>query len=405
MKQKNKVSKRLKKNIFVILTVFLVILGFTLYKVMFKSKSTYTVVNGYVEKISDVTGIVLKDETIIKLSNETSAVPVIEQGKRVSKYDVIATYKSDSYESYLNEIEQVDKDIESLVKDLPATYSVDISNIEEEITNLTKQAQNTTSYLKMQEYKSKIDELSYKKVLILGELSPTGSKIRELIEKRQQMELSNNSSSDNIKSTKPGVVTYKIDNLENIFDFNDVLDFSTKDIDTVFQKYSENNSNNFGIKIVDNYLAYFVIKLPKNEHEEYIEEGYRYIIKTNEKESDEFVGTLIKIQKSDNENYLMFKITDGIEKIVDHRTINLEIIWDKTEGMAIVKNAIKRNEQDTYDYVTVVNGGEYLNVPIKVVSSNEGVCIVRNFTQEEKEELGLADNKSKLSLYDVLVIE
>lgn len=405
MKEKKYMSKEVKKNIFIILTTLIILVGFILYKVMVKSKSTYTVVNGYVEKVSDVTGAVLKDETIIELSSETSAVPVIEQGKRVSKYDVIATYKSDSYENYLLQIEQVDKDIQTLIKDLPATYSIDISNIEDEISKIAIQAQKTTSYVKMQEYKSKIDELSNKKITILGELSPAGSKIRELIEKRKKMEEKNRTSSDNIKASKPGVVTYKIDNLENLFDFNKVTEFSKEDFENIFEKYNENNSNNFGIKIVDNYLAYLAIKIPKGEHEEFIKEEYRYNIKTNEKECDNFVGTLIKKIESDTENYLLFMITDGIENIIDHRTINLEVIWDKTEGMAVLKNAIKRNEQDTYDYVTVVNGGEYLHVPVKIVSSNEGICIVENFNSEEKETLGISDNKNKISLYDILVIE
>ena len=405
MKEKKYISKKTKKNIVIILTLLLIISSFILYKVIVKSKRTYTVVNGYVEKVSDVTGLVLKDETVIKLNNETSAIPIVEQGKRVSKNDVIATYKSENYENYLAQIEQVDREIEILVKDLPATYSVDVANIEEEISELVRQAQNTTSYLKMQEYKSKIDQLAYKKVIILGELSPTGSKIRELIEKRKKMEESNHSSKDNIKAVKSGVVTYKIDKLENIYDFENILNFSKEDFENIFSKYSENNSNDFGIKIVDNYLAYLAIKIPKGLYDEFIKEEYRYNIKTNEKNSDSFIGTLIKKIDARDENYLLFKITDGIENIVDYRMISLEIIWDKTEGMAVLKNAIKRNEQNTYDYVTVVNGGEYLQVPVKIVSSNEGICIVENFTSEEKEILGISDNRNKISLYDILVVE
>lgn len=257
----------------------------------------------------------------------------------------------------------------------------------------------------MQEYKSKIDELSYKKVIILGELSPKGSKIRELIEKRKNIEEANNLSNDNIKAIEPGVVTYKIDNLENLFDFEKVEEFTKEEFEKIFDKYNENNCNDFGIKIVDNYLAYFIVKIPKGEHEEFIKVNYRYNIKTNEKESDEFVGTLIKKLESESENYLLFEITDGVENLIDHRAINLEIIWDRTEGIAVLKDAIKRNEQHTYDYVTVVNGGEYIHVPVKIVSSNEGICIVENYSSEEKERLGISNNKNKISLYDILVTE
>lgn len=403
MKEKKYISKETRKNIFMIFGILLIVLSVILYKRIFKSKVTYTIMNGYVEKVSNVTGIVIKEETIIDLKNNASAVPIIEQGKRVGKGDIIATYKSEDYENYLSQIEQVDSDIQTLIKDLPATYSVDVASIESEISELVKQSQNTTSYLKMQEYKSKIDELTYKKVLILGELSPSGSKTRELIEKRQEIEEKNKSSNDNIKAVKSGLVTYKIDNLETIADMKKVNEFGKDEFDNIFEKYSNNNSNNFGIKIVNNYLAYLAIKIPIDENDEYIKENKKYVIKTNEKESIEFSGTLVKSLKSDTENYLLFEITDNIENLIDHRTINLEVIWNKTVGMAVLKDAIRRNEQDTYDYVTVVNGGEYLDVPVKIISSSEGICIVRNFTKEEREQLGITET-NKVNLYDILVI-
>lgn len=403
MKEKKYISKETRKNIFMIFGILLIVLSVILYKRIFKSKVTYTIMNGYVEKVSNVTGIVIKEETIIDLKNNASAVPIIEQGKRVGKGDIIATYKSEDYENYLSQIEQVDSDIQTLIKDLPATYSVDVASIESEISELVKQSQNTTSYLKMQEYKSKIDELTYKKVLILGELSPSGSKTRELIEKRQEIEEKNKSSNDNIKAVKSGLVTYKIDNLETIADMKKVNEFGKDEFDNIFEKYSNNNSNNFGIKIVNNYLAYLAIKIPIDENDEYIKENKKYVIKTNEKESVEFSGTLVKSLKSDTENYLLFEITDNIENLIDHRTINLEVIWNKTVGMAVLKDAIRRNEQDTYDYVTVVNGGEYLDVPVKIISSSEGICIVRNFTKEEREQLGITET-NKVNLYDILVI-
>lgn len=72
-------------------------------------------------------------------------------------------------------------EIQSLIKDLPAVYSSDITNIDNEISNLSMETIKTNSYVKMQEYKTKLNELAYK-VITLGELSPNGSKIK-VIEK------------------------------------------------------------------------------------------------------------------------------------------------------------------------------------------------------------------------------
>ena len=295
MKKTNVDKRKIKKYIFIFTIILIVILVLYIkYNDIFETKKTYTVVNGYVEKVSDTTGIFIKDEKVIDTDRSKSLITVVDQNKRVSKNGIIAIYKDESYDKYLSEVNDLDKTIETLIKDLPNTYSTEISNINQQISSLSMEARNETSYIKMQEYKNKLNELSYKKVSLLGEYSPTGSKIRELIEQREIIEKTLTNSSNNVISPISGVVSYKIDKLESVVTSEEILKFNEKELDELFSKYGNNDVSEYGVKVVNNFDAYFITKIDKNQNDEYIKEGKEYTIKTTEQDEYEFSGKLIK---------------------------------------------------------------------------------------------------------------
>ena len=91
------------------------------YADILERKKTHTVVNGYVEKLVDSVGIVVKDEKIVNVDNTKSLITVAEQYTRVPKNGIIATYKDERYDKYIEEVNALDKTIETLIKDLPNT--------------------------------------------------------------------------------------------------------------------------------------------------------------------------------------------------------------------------------------------------------------------------------------------
>ncbi len=402
--KKGRVRLNRKKAIICIIIVILAIaLIYLFLNNILNTKTTYVVVNGYVEKAMDANSIIVKDETVLEVNNTSSVITMVEQGKRVAKNGVIAIYKNNKYNEYLESIKNLDSQIQTLIKDLPPTYSNEISNIDAKISEIVLNSKNTNSYIKMQEYKSKLNELSTKKVNVLASLSPTGSKITELIKQRDKLKNMSSESSDNIKSPISGIVTYKIDKLENEIDFNNILNYNAENYDDFFEKYQMNNINNFGIKVVDNFNAYIVAKIDTNIYDEYIKENNTYKIKLNNDSKKEYDGILKKYVKQDNIGYAVFYIQNGIETLVDSRIESIEIIWNKTSGKAIIKDAIYESEAG-YNYVILVYGGNYIEIPIKIESENDNIAIVENFSNEDYEKYGLT-KKFSLSIYDVLVIK
>lgn len=401
--KKRKLFKDNMKTIITIVICIIIVTSILIYNKFFNSKKTYTVVNGSVEKVSDTYIYVLKEENVIEIDDSVVAVPVVEQDKRAAKNEVVAVYKNDNYEKYQSEISTLDREIQTLVNDLPSVYSNDISSIDSQISLLIKEAQNETSYVKMQEYKNKVNELLYKKITILGELSPTGSKIRELIEQRAKLDQDSKNSSNNIKAPISGLVTYKIDGLENLINYNEILNYDVEKLDEIINKYSSNNTNNFGIKIVDNFKCYYLVKEAENENTQYIKEGQKYQIKLMDKNSnDSNTAILEKSINSNGYTYNIFSIENSVSDVLDVRETGAEIVWTKKDGLVVSLDAVVN--KNGINYVTLVTGGEYIDIPIKVVISNDTVCIAENYTKEELEELGITSN-AVLERYDQLLIE
>lgn len=402
----NKIIDFLKSNIrvIIVLTIILIFIIFYISKKEFSKKTIYTVINGNIESSEETNIYLLKKETIVDYDKNQSVTAIIDQGKRASRYEAVATYKNDSYDDYQKQIEDIDKQIQTLVKDLPLTYSADISNIDDKILKYSNEVQGTTSYLKIQEYKTKLDELAYKKITILANSSPDSSAIRDLVAKRENLVNLSKTSDHNIISPVSGIVTYKIDGLEGVISYDEILNYSASELEKFISMYDSNTNNEFGIKIIDNFGAYFLVKTPSGKYDEYIKEGKNYKIRVSDFENLVLTATLIKNINDSGYNYSLFEIHNEIDSLVDYRKLSCEIVWNTIEGMAVPLNAIYTDEVNNYPYVLMVYGTDYVKVPINIVSKSDSIALVENVDKEVYEKYNL-DTTFILELYDELVIE
>ena len=395
-----------KENIKVIIVVaiLLTFLIFYLSKEELGKKTIYTVVNGSIESSIETNLYLIKNETVIDYDKTQAITSIIDQGKRTSKNEAIATYKNDSYDEYQNQINDIDKQIQTLVKDLPVTYSADISNIEDKIFKYSNEVQKTTSYLKIQEYKTKLDELAYKKITILANSSPDSSAIRDLVSKRENLVKLSKSSNNIISSSMAGIVTYKVDGLENKFSYKNVQKFSTQNFEELISAYDGSKNSEFGIKVVDNFGAYFLVKTSFRDFDQYIKEGKKYKIRISDLENLSMYATLVSNSTDNGYNYSLFKIDNEIDNLIDYRKLSCEVVWNTIEGMAVPLNSIYTDEIEGYEYVLMVFGTDYVKVPVNIIAKSDSIAIVENASNEVYEKYNL-DTTFKLELYDELVIE
>lgn len=406
--KKSSFKKFFSKKIVIFFIIIIIIL---LMAVLFfnsdalSDKTTFTVINGTIEKSCDSECMVVKDETIIDYDKSSSIVTSIEDGTRVAKDGIVAVYKNSENNEYEESIQKIDEQISTLIKDLPYTYSTEIVNIDKQINLVIKEAYETNSYIKMLEYKNKINNLTSRKVEILANLSPDGSKIQELVKQRADIISKSKESSKNIKSNVSGIVTYKIDTLEGLLDSKNIESASFQNLDEYFLKYENTKNNEFGIKIIDNFKAYVVSKIDISM-KDYAVSGKNYKLKLNDNANIEIPAYLLKTIQAEDKDYFyaVFEIYNYIEYLINSRIESLKIIWNTTQGMMVVKDAIKTSDDGRYSYVTLIYGGKYIDVPVKVKAESDVTCIIENLTDEEYVNLGL-NKDSKIERYDIVLVE
>lgn len=401
-----KVIDFIKSNIMIIVlvTIVAIFVSFYFIKNEFNRKTTYTVIQGQIEHTEESNLYLIKKETVIDYDKSQPITAIVDQGKRASKYEAVAIYQNESYDDYLKQIEDIDKQLQTLVKDLPITYSADISNIEQKILKYSSDVQHTTSYLKMQEYKAKLDELAYRKIVVLSNSSPDSSAIRDLVTKREELVKLSKLSDNNIFAPVSGVVAYKIDSLEGKYNFNSVEQMSAKDFENIIQAYDSNSTSDFGIKLIDNFSAYLLVKTQNKDNEQYIKIGRSYNIRISDLENKTLNARLKNNIKEGEYNYSLFEIDNEIDDILDYRKLSCELVWNTDTGMAIPLNAIHEDEIMQYKYVLMVYGTDYVKIPINIITQSDSIAIVENVDKEEYKKYNL-DDSFKLELYDELIIE
>lgn len=378
--------------------LFLLFVAVAFWMLVKKSEVTYLVEMGNLEYSTLADAYVIKEETVIARDKSKTLIPVISEGQKVAKGGILATYKNSEYDTYVVKLEEMDEEIMSLMQDLPVVYSGEIESVENQIRTELKSALGITSYVEMQNSINKINNLINKRAVMVGELSPAGASIKELISKRNEFEETMKKSNDNVIATATGIVSYSTDGLEekvNIENLNNLTFDSIKNM-------VENKSIDNNIKIINNYTCNFIART-QNISEDFLKYGRIYSIKIVGDTKTVLDAELISYTLNKETGYadLVFEIHNNIENIALLRNVELEIVWWNKSGLYIPNNALEQVEE--INYVKIIKYGKYVDVPVKVKNKNETYCIVENYTQEELDELNLESDYS-LKLYDKIVI-
>lgn len=116
------------------------------------------------------------------------------------------------------------------------------------------------------EYKANIANSLIKKAKIAGELSPSGSYINSLIEKRRKYEEELNNGQEYVKANMSGMVSYKVDGLEEVLTPNNFTNLNKKMLEGYNLKTGQTiSASSDAGKIVNNFECYLVLFLDSEE--------------------------------------------------------------------------------------------------------------------------------------------
>ena len=413
-KQNNSLTVLIKKYKKVLMVLILLcILVYVIYMVTDLLKNptdTFLVEQGQIYEEEVTEGYIIREETVLKGKNYKNGMSQIKtEGERVAKGEAIFRYYSNGENTLVKKIEELDKKIDEAMAKEDNLFSSDTKMLENQITEKLNAVYKESNLQKIKEYKKDIRTYITKKAKIAGELSPSGSYLKKLIDERSKYEKELNSGAEYLTAPRSGVVSYRVDGYEEMFKAKDFGNYTKEFLESLDIKTGQivAASEESG-KIVDNYECYIATILD-SDNAKTAEIGEE--VKVRLPSGKEVNAELTYMNTQDQSNYvLIFRIEKNVEELIDYRKISFHVIWWSDSGKKVPNSAIgyEQKGDKQVPYVTRIRAGYQDKILVKVLRSNEKYSIVTNYTSEELEELGYTSEEIKarktISLYDEILL-
>ena len=411
--EEKNIERKIKfnKKIIIYITIFLVMIYviYTIYLLIKQPTDIFTLEEGTLYSQETDIGYVIRDEVVVQGENYKNGMEKIKsEGEKVAVNEAVFRYYTKNEDSLKEKIAELDTKIQEAMQNETETGlpKSDMISLETQINQKLLEISNITDTTKLEEYKKEINELITKKANIAGELSPQGSYLKELIEERKNYENELNSGAEYVNSSKSGVVSYKVDGLE------DVLKPTEECFSTLTKEYLENLDLKTGKivpaseesgKIIDNTYCY-IATISNSEEAKNAEVGDN--VRVRLPSGSEVSAEITYILQEDDDRVFILKIEKGVEELISYRKISFDLIWWSETGLKVPNQAIVKENDLAY---VVRNRAGYLNkLLVKVKREGEKYSIVEPYDTEELKELGFSNEEiisyKKISLYDEVII-
>lgn len=407
---KGKSKKYNKKYNIIIVIVAIVILIYIMSSIISLIKSptdVFAIEYGKISLEDSAIGYIIREETVVKGSNtQNELIQIKSEGEKVAKGEKLFRYYSSNEEEITNQIKQIDAKINEQLESQTEVSSLDIKYLDKQIEQRIEGLNSYTDTEKIREYKNDITTYLTKKSKIIGESSKSGSAIKQLYEERSMYETKLNQTTEYVTAPQSGIVSYRIDNLENILTPTDFSRINEDLLESLNLKTGQIiATNNQSGKVINNFECY-IATIMNTENAVKSSVGDKVKIRLSNK--DEVNATIeYKAKEEDSNNFvIIFRITSDVEDLTSYRKISFDVIWWSNTGLKVPNSAIIYDDNDLA-YIIRNRAGYLDKILIKKMRETKSYTIVQNYETEELKTLGFSTEEIKkmknVSLYDEII--
>lgn len=400
------VSQNKKIMVTILLTAIMVYVAYAIYLLVKQPTNIFTIEEGKLYQEETVIGYVIRKETVVRGENYKNGMMQIKsEGERAGKEENIFRYYSSNEEALKKKIADLDNKIQEVMLNDTDLFSSDMKLLENQIDEKVADINQIQDSTKLAEYKKTIGDLVTKKAQIAGDLSPKGSYLNQLIEERKGFESQLNSGAEYVKAPMSGIVSYKVDGLEETLTPDNFSSLSKSYLENLDLKTGKlvATSEESG-KIIDNFSCY-IVTVSSSKEAKSAEVGKKIKIRlSNNTEISAEITNIIKEEEQDV--VLILKIDKQIEELINYRKISFDLIWWDDSGLKVPNQAIVK--VDDLDYVVRNRAGYLSKMLVKVKKQGERYSIVEAYSTEDLKKLGFSNEEiakdKKISLYDEVLL-
>ncbi len=410
-KQAKKKNKKINNKKVIVISILLLILAvyiiYVIYLLIKQPTNVFTVEEGTLYKEETDIGYVIRHETVVKGQNYKNGMEqIIAEGERAAANENIFRYYSTNEDSLKSKISELDTKIqEAMAENTELSNGSDMKLLEDQIDDKIENINKETDLAKLEEEKKAIDDLVTRKAKIAGEASPQGSYLRQLIDERKKYESELNSGAEYVKAPMSGIVSYRVDGLEDVLTPDNLSSLSKEYLESLDLSTGKIvATNNESGKVIDNFYCY-IATITSSDEAKQAEVGNKVKVRlSNNAEVNAEITNIIK--EDDGDIILVLKLTKQIEELTNYRKITFDLIWWDASGLKVPNQAIVK--ENDLNYVVRNRAGYLSKILVKVERQGDSYSIIDSYTTEELKELGFSDteiaNYKKISLYDEIMI-
>lgn len=415
MKEENKKGKeKVNSKRIIIYVAFILILIYLIYAVYLLIKeptNKVTVEKGtlYLEETN--IGYVVREEQVVKGNNYKNGMEQIKnEGEKTAKGESIYRYYSKNEEELKQQIAELDTKIQETIKGQTEALSSsvklsDVKLLENQLDEKIEALSKMTDISKITEYKKQISDITTKKAKLSGETSAAGTYLKQLYTQRTSLEEQLNSGAEYIKAPVSGIVSYKVDGLEESLTPNNFSALSKEFLESLGLKTGQliATSDECG-KIIDNSKCYIVTISDSDEIRNAKLDDKVKVRLSNNKVIDVKISYIS--QENEEETMIALEINKQIDELANYRKISFDLIWWSDSGLKVPNQAIV--EENGLNYVVRNRAGYLSKIVVNIKRKNDKYSIVSNYDTDELKELGFTSDEIKsmrsISIYDELIL-
>ena len=370
-----------------------------------RSSETYIVRQGTLTQEDEAVGYIIRDEKVEKGEDyENGIYEIATENQRVAVGDSIFRYYSDSEKKITEQVEEINKQIQEILEQENEVTSADIKAIESQIEEKIEHINTINNYQEIVEDKKNIDELISKKINFIGDVTENKD-IKKLVKDRKALEEKLKSGSKYQKAQMSGIVSYRVDGLEETLTPEKFNDINEKLLNSLDIKTGEiiSTSDECG-KVIDNFKCYIAVTLnSKQAMEAKVNDSLKLRIS-----NEETKAKIVQInEENNNKRTIIFQINKMTEDLIKHRKVLVDVIWWNDSGLK-VPNSTLTKEGNLY-YVVRNKAGVQNKILVKIIKQTENYSIIDSYTEQELQELGFSQqdikNYKKITNYDEIEIK
>lgn len=410
-------SKKKKIRTFFIAFVFIYLIFRSVPALHASTLKTAIVEEGILEDKVKLKGLIIKDERVYSSEGEGKIKLYKKEGERVKLGTKVAQISLiDNNSSLKDELKEVNKKIDSIekIRKEKKTMESDKDKVNKNANEVLDDIQdsiNYENYEKVSDLKEELYVSLGKQKNIDGKNTLASQTLENLKKEKERLtkEIANNTI--NYISKESGIVSYKIDGIENLYSTQNVLNY---DIDDVKKLESQINIKTIKdgakvnvkdtlFKIVDNHNWYILVQVDNIKTISPLKEGDNINVFIDN-DDQKVKGKILKINKKGRQAVMVINFNSFFHDHYDKRIVDVELVKSRHEGLKVPIKSISEKDGIKGVYIKDISGIIKFR-PIEILGKNEEYAIISSGDKNNNINIKGSDEVVKtVKLFDEILL-